>query len=195
MIWLVLGLGNIGDRYSGSRHNLGFAVLNEVAARLKASPRPSGDHGLTADVIVAGRTVTLAWPTTLMNRSGWAAAELTERLQIAPAELLVVVDDYNLPLGRLRFRAGGSDGGHNGLTSVIECLGTDQFPRLRLGIGPVPEATDVVEYVLGRFGSSEQEAVSAMVSTAVEAVLFAIDHRLEEAMSKYNSSPALPDVS
>ena len=195
MISLVLGLGNIGERYGGSRHNIGFAVLNEVAAQLKASPRPAGDHNLVADVTIGDRAVRLAWPTTLMNRSGWAAVELVDRMRLDPAEVLVVVDDYNLPLGRLRFRSGGSDGGHNGLASLIEHLETDDFPRLRLGIGPVADAEDVVDFVLGQFDPGDRETVDAMITAAAEAVRFAITHRLEEAMSKYNRNPALPDAS
>jgi PTH1 family peptidyl-tRNA hydrolase len=106
--------------------------------------------------------------------------------------MLVVVDDFNLPLGSLRFRPDGSDGGHNGLASIIEALGTEEFPRLRLGIGPVTDNMDARDFVLQPFADAERDAVREMVGTAAEAILFAIDHRLEEAMSNYNSTPAPP---
>jgi PTH1 family peptidyl-tRNA hydrolase len=192
MISLVLGLGNVGDRYTGSRHNIGFAVVDEVAVRLKASPRSSGYHCWYAASTLGDRQVTLAWPTTLMNRSGMAAAMLVRMLAIDPAEMLVVVDDFNLPLGALRFRARGSDGGHNGLASIVECLGTTEFPRLRLGVGPMVDKDQATEFVLTPFTDAELETVRGMVATAAEAVVFAIEHRLQEAMSKYNVNPALP---
>jgi peptidyl-tRNA hydrolase, PTH1 family len=193
MISLVLGLGNVGDRYTGSRHNVGFAVVDEVAARLKASRRRSGDHWWCAAAAVGERQVTLGWPTTLMNRSGMAAAGLIEMLAVDRREMLVVVDDFNLPLGALRFRERGSDGGHNGLASIIEVLGTDEFPRLRAGVGPLIDKDRAIEFVLAPFASAELETVRSMVIAAAEAVEFAIEHRLQEAMSKYNVSPALPD--
>jgi PTH1 family peptidyl-tRNA hydrolase len=192
MISLVLGLGNVGDRYTGSRHNIGFAVVDEVAVRLKASPRSSGYHCWYAASTLGDRQVTLAWPTTLMNRSGMAAAMLVRMLAIDPAEMLVVVDDFNLPLGAIRFRACGSDGGHNGLASIVECLGTTEFPRLRLGVGPMVDKDQATEFVLTPFTDAELETVRGMVATAAEAVVFAIEHRLQEAMSKYNVNPALP---
>jgi PTH1 family peptidyl-tRNA hydrolase len=192
MISLVLGLGNVGDRYTGSRHNIGFAVVDEVAVRLKASPRSPGYHCWCAASTLGDRKVTLAWPTALMNRSGMAAAMLVRMLAIDPAEMLVVVDDFNLPLGALRFRARGSDGGHNGLASIVECLGTTEFPRLRLGVGPMVDKDQATEFVLTPFADAELETVRGMVATAAEAVVFAIEHRLQEAMSKYNVNPALP---
>jgi PTH1 family peptidyl-tRNA hydrolase len=107
------------------------------------------------------------------------------------SEMLVVVDDFNLPLGSLRFRRRGSDGGHKGLLSLIEVLGTDEFARLRLGIGPLTDGVEAADFVLSPFEPEQQEAARRMIDTAGEAVVFAIDHRLESAMSKYNSSPAL----
>jgi peptidyl-tRNA hydrolase, PTH1 family len=193
MISLVLGLGNVGDRYTGSRHNIGFAVIDEVAVRLRASRRSTGDCWWRSDATVGDRQITLAWPTTLMNRSGLAAAPLVETLGISPAEMLVVVDDFNLPLGAIRFRERGSDGGHNGLASLVEYLGTVEFPRLRLGVGPIVDKDQAAEFVLSPFADAERETVRTLVDTAAEAVVFAIAHRLQEAMSKYNVSPALPD--
>ena len=208
MISLLLGLGNIGRKYVGTRHNLGFELLDRVAAKLgleerrrselfdwgEVVVRPSTSLG-TADGEVEreSRRLVLAWPRTYVNCSGDAAVKLLEDNNIMPSDMLVLVDDFNLPLGAVRFRAGGSDGGHNGLASIIELLGTEEFPRLRMGIGPVDKSTDIVDYVLSKFTAPERKAADAMLDRAVEAVLFAIDHRLEEAMSKYNYNPAPPE--
>jgi PTH1 family peptidyl-tRNA hydrolase len=140
------------------------------------------------------REIVLAKPTTFMNCSGEAAGELIERLGITPAEMLVIVDDFNLPLGAVRFRQNGSDGGHNGLVSVIESVGTQAFPRLRLGVGAPSQKGEVVDYVLSRFGKAEKPIVEKMLAIAAEGVIFAVQHRLELAMSKFNSNPALSDL-
>jgi PTH1 family peptidyl-tRNA hydrolase len=198
MITLVVGLGNTGRTYEETRHNVGFAVVDRMAKELRAKSMPDMDFCRTARVRLCEppateRRLTLAWPTTLMNRSGLAVCALLEELQLAPAEMLIVVDDFNLPLGALRFRAAGSVGGHNGLESILEEIGTSRFPRLRLGIGPPSGRETHSEFVLGRFNSEELPRAEKMLAIACEAVIFAVSHRLEEAMSKYNRSPALPD--
>ena len=198
MISLVLGLGNVGRKYLGTRHNVGFEVADRAAELLKAEPRQSSDEYRWSVASVDEREIVIAWPRLFMNRSGIAAARLLETRHLTPDEMLVVVDDFNLPLERLRFRQRGSDGGHNGLLSLIECLGTDNFPRLRLGIGQdISESAfakmNAIEFVLGHFTSQERTRVDRMVATAADAVLFAMAHRLEDAMSKYNN-PALPDI-
>jgi PTH1 family peptidyl-tRNA hydrolase len=137
----------------------------------------------------------LAVPTTLMNLSGRAVVDMLAELNLKPAQILVVVDDFNLPLGALRFRARGSDGGHNGLASIIERLETEDFPRLRLGISLPADNQDVTSFVLSRFGEKELDAVERMVANAAKAVIFAVTHGLEEAMVQFNSSPASPEES
>ncbi len=199
MISLVLGLGNVGRKYLGTRHNVGFDVADRVADLLKAEAKPQTDEFQWSVARAGESELVIAWPKLYMNRSGIAATRLLERCQLTPDRMLVVVDDFNLPLGKLRFRQRGSDGGHNGLSSLIESLGTDDFPRLRLGIGSEPQAvppdtTSAVEFVLGQFTPQERTRVDRMVATAADAVLFAIAHRLEEAMAKYNNNPALPDI-
>jgi PTH1 family peptidyl-tRNA hydrolase len=194
MISLVLGLGNIGDKYAGTRHNVGFEVVRGVEKALKAKKRRGTSEYDWAQAECDGRRVYLARPKTYMNLSGLAANALLQKTELPSSQMLVVVDDYNLPLGALRFRKRGSDGGHNGLISIIEEIGSTEFPRLRLGIGPVPPGVeDTADFVLSPFASSEREAVARMIETAAEAVVFAIQHRLDMAMSRYNSSPALPD--
>jgi PTH1 family peptidyl-tRNA hydrolase len=125
-----------------------------------------------------------------MNHSGLAARALLRDTDLQPSQMLVVVDDFNLPLGRIRIRQGGSDGGHKGLASMIEVLQTEDFPRLRLGIGPVTDNIDAVDFVLSRFEKEETKSAEKMIDIAAEAALFAVNHRLEEAMSRYNVDPA-----
>ncbi len=198
MISLILGLGNVGPQYAGTRHNLGFEVVHRVAGVHRAA-RPIGRGSFEWTRIPAeseaseSEATVLAWPTTLVNQSGPAAVDLLEEFGLSRRQMLVVVDDCNLPLGALRFRAEGSDGGHNGLASIIEFLETEDFPRLRLGIGRPADKNDTSAFVLSRFSEKEAETVERMVATAAEAVIFATSHRLEEAMSEYNSSPALPE--
>lgn len=217
MLTLILGLGNIGKKYDHTRHNLGFEVVERVVEKIGAKKQRSrvnyewwkgtveaadGDVRLSQDQggRQAGRhdgtskEIILAKPTTFMNCSGDAAAELIERLGITPAEMLVIVDDFNLPLGTVRFRKNGSDGGHNGLASIIESIGTQEFPRLRLGIGAPSGRGEVIDYVLSRFTNPEKPIVEKMLAIAAEGVIFAVQHRLELAMSKFNSNPALSDL-
>ena len=193
MIELILGLGNIGREYSATRHNAGFEVVVRLETMLKAKPQAQTPLYDWSTVVIDGQKKILARPRTYMNRSGIAGLELLERLEITPDQMLVVVDDFNLPLGSLRFRLQGSDGGHNGLQSLIDVLETRNFPRLRLGIGPVADNTDAADYVLAPFGPKERPAAEKMFDSAAAAVYYAMRHRLEEAMSKFNSTPALPE--
>jgi PTH1 family peptidyl-tRNA hydrolase len=193
-------MGNIGPKYEGTRHNLGFEVLNRVATGLKASPlreRPFYQAALAPNPVEVAENaeLILAWPTTYMNRSGQAVESLLEEFDLEPGRMLVISDDFNLPLGALRFRRKGSDGGHNGLESIIWHLETEEFPRLRLGIGPPADNQEITDFVLDRFLEKEAAEAERMVAKAAEAVIFATYHRLDEAMTRYNSSPALPEES
>ena len=193
MISLLIGLGNPGKKYHETRHNLGFDLIDLLSDRFKAS------KGLTTDLLVeyqaeiGDRQIIMAKPMTYMNLSGLAVADLLQRYSLAPDEILVLVDDFTLPLGTLRFRANGSDGGHNGLASIIEQLQSDKFPRVRLGIGPADEKLDTAEFVLSKFEPDQIGLASRMLDSAAEAVTFAITNRLELAMSKYNRPPVLPE--
>jgi PTH1 family peptidyl-tRNA hydrolase len=194
MISLILGLGNIGEKYVGTRHNVGFEVVERVRAALNIGRQPAintYDWAVRAD---DERRLILAWPRMFMNLCGLAAGDLLQDSDLQPENMLVVVDDFNLPLGRIRIRPSGSDGGHKGLSSLIETLQTEDFPRLRLGIGPAPDNLDTVGFVLSKFEKNEIEPVKKMIDTAVEAVLYMIGHRLEEAMAKYNVNPAQPEA-
>lgn len=190
MISAVLGLGNIGRKYAGTRHNVGFMVVEKLLTQykpLKIERKADYDR---AEITIDGSSIIVAEPTNYMNNSGYAATALLQDYALTPSDLLVVLDDFNLPLGGIRIRRGGSDGGHNGLESIIEQLETDQFPRIRLGIGQVPENESVVDYVLGAFERDDEEVVNEMISNAAGAVKTIIKDGIENAMMKYNRNPA-----
>jgi PTH1 family peptidyl-tRNA hydrolase len=190
---LIVGLGNVGQRYAGTRHNVGFEVVDAVAKQIAVGPRRADDLYYWCSAEHGRHLLTLVWPRTYMNRSGQAVVDLLDRLETSVGRMLVVVDDFNLPLGSIRFRSRGSDGGHNGLASLIEDLGTEDFPRCRIGIGEPADEEDVVDYVLGRFAEAEREVIDPIISTVAEGVIFAIDHHFDEVMSTYNRNPAQPD--
>jgi len=167
---IVLGLGNPGAEYDGTRHNLGFLVADALAARLGRSFHPRG-RALVATAEVAGAACVLAKPTTFMNNSGRAARDLLEEAGgPGAADVMVACDDLHLPLGRLRCRASGSAGGQNGLASVIAALPDLEVPRVRLGIGAPPESVSSHDWVLGRFRRAESADVEAMVERASDAL-------------------------
>ena len=185
-----MGLGNPGERYRDTRHNLGFRVVDAwvEAARTRwlDAPGPS----LVAPLEVGDRPGVALKPLTWMNRSGLAVRPLSERFPDLPASrLLLVTDDLDLPLGRLRFRKGGGPGGHNGLRSVIAELGTPDFPRLRLGIGrPENDVADaIVDYVLAPFRPEEEPLVADLLTRAQEAAAYFATEGIESAMNRYNA--------
>ena len=193
MISTFIGLGNIGDKYAGTRHNLGFELLNQLCRKWAIKPKAGSGKYYIAEGQVKGSDIRLIWPTTYMNNSGLAVKQVLEEFDLLPENIIVICDDINLPLGTIRIRTGGSDGGHNGLGSIIYSLETDLFPRLRMGVGPLPEETDKIEFVLGQFDDKEQENLKKMLVKSGEAVVYLIKNRLEEAMREYNMNPA-PDI-
>jgi len=187
MIRWVVGLGNPGSAYEGTRHNVGFDLLDALVV----SEDLSWKRHLTWSAWSAtwrlpeGHKVVLVKPRTFMNRSGKVLQKAVRR-GIAADQILVVYDDIDLPCGGLRLRAGGGGGGHNGVRSVADTLGTDQFPRLRVGIGPRPQGEKLVEYVLGRWTAEQQEAQKAARPRAVNAVKTAVAESVERAMNEFN---------
>ena len=171
---LVVGLGNPGLKYSGTRHNIGFMVLERLAEINGLHFRQQNKlNGVTADLGLADRRLRLLMPQTFMNDSGRSIRAALDWYGFAPEQLLVLVDDMDLPLGRLRLRAQGSAGGHNGLRSTIQHLGTQTFPRLRIGIGapaenPAERRARTVSHVLGCFSKSEQPCLAAVVEAVLE---------------------------
>ena len=192
MISTFIGLGNIGDKYTGTRHNLGFEILSQLCQQLNIKPKSGPGHYYIAEKTIDGSDIRLIWPTTYMNNSGLAVKQILDRYDLTPDSIIILCDDINLPLGKIRIRANGSDGGHNGLGSIIYHLETDKFPRLRMGVGPLPENADQVEFVLNQFADNEQEIMKKMLVKSGETVLYLLKNRLEEAMSVYNINPA-PD--
>lgn len=192
---LIVGLGNPGKEYRETRHNVGFMVVGEIARRhgLVLTMAPSQ----VPDAFIAKKygpePLLVAKPLTFMNRSGDAVAALSRYYDIAPADLLVVVDEVALPFGRLRARPRGSAGGHNGLKSVIERLGTTEFPRLRLGVGRGDTRRDLADHVLSKFEADQQAALEEFITRAADAAeMFAVDG-IEMVMNTYNPGATDPD--
>ncbi|MEW6447829.1 MAG: aminoacyl-tRNA hydrolase [Bacillota bacterium] len=181
---LVVGLGNPGPEFSGTRHNVGFEVLDRLASFYGTAFQKTRQKALAAVIQVDGATVTLAKPQTYMNLSGRAVQLLLRANRLSPGNMLIVYDDLDLPLGRLRLLPGGSAGGHKGVESVIAAVGTPEFPRLRIGIGR-PDG-DAADYVLGRFSPAEAETVGTVLETAVAAVECVLREGLAQAMNKFN---------
>ena len=189
MISLVVGLGNPGEKYPETRHNLGFNVIHNILNAEKLKLKTAELYDWTEKLSNSSKII-FALPKTYMNLSGLAVSALLQKYQIEPTQMLVVADDFNLPLGSVRIRKSGSDGGHNGLASLIYELESENFPRLRLGIGPVPENTDKADFVLEKFTPEEKKLVEKMIKTASDAVLFSFEQTLDEVMTKYNINPA-----
>jgi PTH1 family peptidyl-tRNA hydrolase len=184
---LIVGLGNPGKQYERTRHNIGFAVLDELARRAAADFRkPWLAKAETATAELAGQPVLLAKPVTYMNLSGTAVAPLARKRGLEAAEVIVVSDDMELPLGKLRIRARGGAGGHNGLKSVIEQLGSDEFARVRVGIGRAAGEGSATGHVLGRFSAEERRALEPVVATAADAVESILRNGAEAAMNQFN---------
>lgn len=166
---LIVGLGNPGPKYRNTRHNLGFMVLDALAEVLGVSLEREKHQGLFAEALLAGEKVLLLKPMTFMNRSGDCVAPFARQKAHEPQNVLVIVDDIHLPLGRIRMRPAGSAGGHNGLKSLIERLGSDQFPRLRMGVGSSDPSQPLPDHVLGTFRPDEYDTVNDMLKRAVNA--------------------------
>lgn len=191
MKYLIVGLGNVGAEYEGTRHNSGFMVLDRL---LKACSREGGEkptyvlerHAYRAEVKMKGRTLVLIRPTTYMNLSGKAVQYWMQKEKIQPANLLVVVDDIALPVGKIRMKKQGSNGGHNGLANIDDLLHTSNYSRLRIGIGSNFGQGHQIDYVLGRFTDEEQAQLDPALDKAVEAVKAFVTLGPDRAMNMYN---------
>ena len=183
---LIVGLGNPGPKYRETRHNAGFRVLERLAERLGAAFSKEKYHALVAESHCEGSRLVLMKPLTFMNRSGLAVARAVRYTGVQLADTPVVVDDVHLTLGCLRMRGSGSAGGHNGLKSIIEHLGSQEFPRLRLGVGAMDEPGGMVDHVLSAFAAADRPEVEAMIDRAADAVMAFIADGLERTMSRFN---------
>ena len=185
MKYLIAGLGHIGSEYAETRHNIGFKVLDALAAASNAVFRTER-YGDVAEMRFKGRTFLLLKPSTYMNNSGNAVRYWLRKEKVEPAELLVVLDDLALPLGTIRMRAKGNDGGHNGLKSIDACIGTNAYPRLRCGIGHDFRQGQQVDYVLGEWLPEEKETLRSVIGMASEAVLSFGTQGVERTMNLFN---------
>lgn len=186
---LIVGLGNPGETYRDTRHNIGFMVLDEIARRLGAAFR---EEKRWAGMVAKFAGGYLLKPLTFMNDSGRSVQSVGHFYKASPEQTLVVYDDVDLPLGRLRFRTNGSAAGHNGIRSLISSLGTQEFPRLKVGISPAdgrPAGDRMVGHVLGKFRPEEQTELQTVIQRAADAVLSAVDRGLETAMNVFNRQP------
>jgi PTH1 family peptidyl-tRNA hydrolase len=189
---LVAALGNPGERYRGTRHNVGFEVADLLARRHALSFEGAPADAVEARWRTGDEVVLIVKPLTFMNLSGHAVARLCHYYKVALPDLLVVCDDVHLPLGRLRARASGSEGGHNGLRSVADALGTTEYARLRIGVGRGDARRDLADHVLAGFEPEEKAGIEAAVSRSAEAVETWVSSGLAAMMNTYNRAPDEP---
>jgi PTH1 family peptidyl-tRNA hydrolase len=185
--WLAVFLGNPGDEYENTRHNAGFMVCDELAEQHRVPVQKLKHHALTNTITIGSSKVLLMKPVTYMNRSGEAVGEAARFYKIPPERVLVVCDDVSLPVGKLRIRRSGSAGGHNGLKDIIAHLGTEGFPRIKIGVGEKPHKDyDLADWVLGRFCGEDKTVMAEATRKAVDALEIIITQGADKAMSQFN---------
>lgn len=185
-MWAVIGLGNPGRQYSGTRHNAGGTFVRSMAKAWKTKLRKKRFSSKIVEIEWENRKIMLALPQTYMNNSGLAVKQIMEGRNLRPEQLFVVYDDLDIPLGEIRIRKRGSSGTHKGMRSIVREIGTTEFPRMRIGIGPLPPGKDAVEYVLSSFEKTEDPLLEEGMKKAQEAFGMILDGRVEEAMNTYN---------
>lgn len=186
--YVIAGLGNPGMEYEGSRHNAGFFTIDALAEQLGEKIDRLRFKGKTAEVTIEGKRCLLLKPTTYMNNSGESVVQALEFYKIDPSKLIVIYDDISLEPGKLRIRRKGSHGGHNGIRSIIELTGRDDFPRIKMGVGKKPHPDyDLAKWVLGKFGKEDSAKLKEAADFACECVKLMVQDKTDEAMNKYNS--------
>lgn len=186
--WLIAGLGNPGPKYENTRHNAGFLAIDRLAKKHGADIQKMKFHALTGEITLAGERCLLLKPTTFMNLSGEAVEEAAHFYKIPPERILVLFDDISLEPGRLRIRRKGSDGGHNGVKSIIHCTGEDTFPRIKIGVGKKPHPDyDLAAWVLSRFTKDDMTALEGALDRAADAAELIVSGKTDEAMNRFNS--------
>lgn len=184
---IIAGLGNPGDKYAGTRHNMGFGVIDELAERHRISMNSVKLKGLVGSGIIGGQKVLLVKPQTYMNCSGECVRPLADYYKVPVEDIIIIYDDISLDVGQIRVRGKGSAGGHNGMKSLIQHLGSSDFPRIRVGVGDKPAQMDLADYVLGRFPKEELEDVRLSLKTGADAVESMIENGVDATMNKYNA--------
>ncbi|ODA28229.1 aminoacyl-tRNA hydrolase [Planctopirus hydrillae] len=184
----IVGLGNPGGKYVGTRHNIGWEVTAELSRRGGGPAGKSRFDAITREVVLKGVPVILLEPQTFMNLSGRSVGQMAKFYKMSPADFMIVCDDLNLPLGKLRVRAGGSSGGQKGLADILQVLGTDAVPRLRLGVGRPPGTMDAAAFVLAQFRKDERIEMDLAVATAADAAEVWLADGVDSAMNRFNVS-------
>ncbi len=185
--FLVVGLGNPGKNYEFTRHNAGFLTLDHIASELDEEITTLKNNALIADVSIGGHRCLLVKPQTFMNNSGTAVRDIAKFYKIPPEKIIVIFDDISLPCGKLRIRRKGTDGGHNGIKSIIYHLNSDQFPRIKIGVGAKPNPDyDLADWVLSKFGKDDMEQLKSAITKATEVLPDILDGNIDRAMNKAN---------
>lgn len=192
-MFIIAGLGNPGKRYENTRHNVGFDAIDELVDRYRIPGSGVSHKAMVGKGIMEGQKVLLAKPLTYMNLSGEAIRGLVDNYKIDPeTELLVIYDDISLEPGNIRIRKKGSAGGHNGIKSIIAQLGTQNFQRIRIGVGEKPKNWDLADYVLGTFGKEDRPLVEEAIGNAAEAAAMIVQRKIDEAMNRFNRTKEAP---
>ena len=185
-MYIIAGLGNPGKEYAGSRHNVGFMTLDELADRYNIDVREKAYKALIGKGMIEGNKVILVKPQTYMNLSGESIRSVMDYYKTEPSEFIVIYDDISLDVGQLRIRKKGSAGGHNGIKNIIAHLGTQEFPRIKVGVGDKPPRMDLADYVLSRFSKEDREKMEQAFKDAAEAVEVMIAEGPDAAMNQFN---------
>lgn len=183
---IIVGLGNPTAQYIGTRHNIGFSVISELAEQYNISMEGKKHKAVFGKGMIAGEKVILAMPQTFMNLSGESVREMADYYKVETQDIIVIYDDINLDVGRLRIRKKGSAGGHNGMKNIIKHLGTEAFPRVRIGVGEKPKHMDLADYVLSRFNKDELEDIRQGCTQACKAIALIMEEDVDAAMNVYN---------
>ena len=185
--FLIVGLGNPGKNYEFTRHNAGFLTLDHIASELDTEINNLKNNALVADVVINNHRCLLVKPQTFMNNSGTAVRDIAKFYKIPSEKIIVIFDDISLPCGKLRIRRKGTDGGHNGIKSIIYHLNSDQFPRIKIGVGAKPNPEyDLADWVLSKFGKDDTKQLKAAITKATEVLPFILDGEIDKAMNKAN---------
>lgn len=185
-MYLIAGLGNPGKKYEGTRHNAGFSTIDVLAGKLGIGVNENRHKGLCGKGMIGGEKVVLLKPQTFMNLSGESLRAVSDFYKIEPENIIVIYDDIDLAVGHLRVRAKGSAGGHNGIKSIIAHLGTQEFPRVRVGVGAKPDKMDLADYVLGHFAQVEKPVMEDAFEAAAQAAIAIVEDGIDTAMNRFN---------
>lgn len=186
--YIICGLGNPGTQYEGTRHNIGFMTIDTLCEKYKLDCKKLRFKSLTCDAMISGKRCLIMKPTTFMNNSGEAVTEAMSFYKIPPERTIIVFDDISLEPGKLRIRRKGSDGGHNGIKSIIYLSGSDMFPRIKMGVGAKPHTDyNLADWVLGHFKKEQAEALETAMDNAVSSIELMVGGKMNEAMNKFNS--------